>query len=377
MYEAFYGLTDQPFNITPDPKFLYLSESHKEGLAHLLYGIERKRGITVLIGEVGVGKTTLLNCLMQRLDKKVHIALLVDPKISSDDIYPFLLTKFGLVTKDREKSKTIIEFEELLLEFSRAGESSIFIIDEAHHLSDEVLEQIEFISNFETSKEKLIQIVLVGQQELENRINSSNLMSLRQRIGVVYQVRPLDTYETKSYIEKRLSLCGASQTIFTPEAIEDIYHFSRGIPRLINVVCDLALVFGCSEEQLVIGRPLITEAAMSLNLHAAEKGVVRHSHRDVDADRADAIVAKQAWGEFGPPNVDAVGNVRNAERRANGRGRRVLQSVLGLVLTVGIVYILITRIVMPQHPSGVVSSIETISQSVWNWFTGEQTAPQE
>jgi general secretion pathway protein A len=349
MYEEFYGLTDQPFSITPDPRFLYLSESHKEGLAHLLYGVERKRGIVVLIGENGTGKTTLLNCLVQKLDKKTHIAYLADSKISPDDIYQFLLSKLGSNIRWNGKGEFLVKFENLLLEFSRLGENCVFIIDEAHHLSIDLLEQIRLLSNFETYKEKLIQILLAGTPELNDKINSKELVPLKQRIGVVYTVRALNRYETKCYIENRLFLCGASQFPFTQEAIEEVYKFSNGKPRMINIICDLALLFGFSEKQREIRRPLVIEAAASLSLNKPEEAVDRRWSQEQDDDKADAIVARQAWGGNTRPFAEPSTHRPKVSTREKKSGRWRMLRAIPIVIVVVLVYILAIEVLVERH----------------------------
>ena len=361
MYEAFYGLTDQPFNITPDPKFLYLSESRREGLAHLLYGVERKQGIIVLTGESGSGKTTLLNALIQSVDKRAHVAYLVDSKISSAELYQFIARKFGLTVRD--KGEFLVEFEELLQQYASLGEQCIVVIDEAQHLSEDVLEQVRLLTNFETHTEKLIQIVLSGTQQLHDKIDSDELEPFRQRAGVIYQLRPLDHYETKQYIEKRLSVCGASLPLFTDDAIESIYALSNGMPRMINILCDLALFFGHAEQQHEIGQDLITDAAGSVQIPGATKPV--HRNWSKDAEAADDFVAQQAW--------ETLAQLADGQRSRRSRRRwaRLVYVMIAIVLIGALVF---GRNIGQGNAA---ATVATMSQSIREWFGSVIATPQD
>jgi general secretion pathway protein A len=361
MYEAFYGLTGQPFNITPDPKFLYLSESHREGLAHLLYGVERKQGIIVLTGESGSGKTTLLNALIQSVDKKAHVAYLVDSKISATDLYQFIARKFGLQVRD--KGEFLVEFEDLLRHYAGLGEQCLVVIDEAQNLSEDVLEQVRLFTNFETHTEKLLQIVLSGTPLLQDKINADELGQLRQRTGVVYQLRPLDYVETKHYIEKRLSLCGVDVPLFTDAAIEALHAFSNGMPRRINVLCDLALFFGHAEQQPEIGPDLITEAAENMQMPEATKPV--HRRWSNDAEAADALVAKQAWEVL----------TQQADDQRRRHSRRRLARLIIAALTVGLIGVLVFGGNIGQGNAA--DTVATMSQSIREWFAGVLSTPQD
>jgi type II secretory pathway predicted ATPase ExeA len=266
MYEAFYGLTKTPFNITPDPEFLYLSKKHEGALAHLLYGIERQRGLIVLTGEVGTGKTTLLNTVMQRLDEKTRTAFLIHSQISPLDIYKYILYEFGLNidVSGKTEGDLLIALKDFLHTCARNRENCVLIVDEAQNLSPEVLEEIRLLLNFETYDKKLIQIILVGHLQLHDKLNLLESAKLKQRISVVYNLLPLDYTETKEYIERRLSVAGARQPIFTDDAIAEVYRCSQGIPRLINVVCDAALVIGYGNSQRTIEQAEIREVGQML-----------------------------------------------------------------------------------------------------------------
>ncbi len=294
MYEAFYGLTDEPFNNTPDPSFIYLSESHKAGLAHLVHGIERKKEFTVLIGAAGTGKTTLIHTLIQNLDEHTHVAHLLTPHIEPLGLYSFLLHKFDARTDcNTDRTSLIINLENLLLKLFDTGERCMLIIDEAQELSSDLLNEIKSLSNFETHRNKLIQILLLGTPALRDNIRSHDSAQLRQRIGVIYQLKPLSYYETRGYIDRRLALCGGCSALFTDSAVRAIYTSSDGIPRWINVICDLALFLGLAEEQREIGPDLILEAVEKLDIET--RAYELSPERDKNTYQADVIVARQAW----------------------------------------------------------------------------------
>jgi general secretion pathway protein A len=271
MYEAFYGLTEEPFNITPDPKFFYLSKKHEGGLEHLLYGIERKKGLIVLTGEVGTGKTTLLNTIIQRIDDKAHIAFLINSQVSPLDIYKYIFYEFNLDTDFSGKTEgdILILLKNFLNRCLIQEENCILIIDEAQNLSHDVLEKVRLLLNFETYDKKLIQVILVGHPDLNEKLNMLESAKLRQRISISYHLLPLDYTETKGYIEKRLIVAGARKPIFTDDAITEIYRCSQGIPRLINIVCDLALFIGFGKKQPLLDRDILLQAEQMLHMKEA------------------------------------------------------------------------------------------------------------
>ena len=380
MYEAFYGFIKEPFNITPDPKFLYLSDSHEEGLAHLLYGVERKKGLIVLTGEIGTGKTTLLNSLVHRLDERTHVAFLVDSQVTLMDIFQCLFSEFGLEVKGRTKGEFLIELKSFLLRCSKSEEKSILIIDEAQNLSLDVLEGLRLLTNFETAKEKLIQILLVGQPVLDDKLSLPELAQLKQRIGISFRLLPLNYYETKGYIDNRLTIAGATYPIFTVEAVDAIYRYSRGIPRLINIMCDLALFFGVSDKQREIGRAIIRQVAESLNYKLEEKED-QNRKKEKGIDRADAVVIKQARDpiiqDFLEMSRDPEGSVESSEGRVvqkrDGvwhRFRRPGRRAAIVVIMLGIVF----GSMQAQKIEGVRAAIETFSQSVLQCYTAEKSS---
>jgi type II secretory pathway predicted ATPase ExeA len=269
LYQTHFGLRQAPFNITPDPSFLYLSPSHREGLAQLSYGIRARKGFVVLTGEVGTGKTTLIHALLNDLNGSCQTALIFSTIVSPGDLLRSVCEEFGLVEPKRplqEIHDYLVCLNEFLLESYRKGENCTLIIDEAQNLSPEVLESIRLLSNFETSKDKLLQILLVGQPELAVRLNSPELRQLKQRVMLRHQLRALSLQECCEYVANRLKVAGGERSIFTVNAVESIYSYSGGIPRVVNVLCDNALLTGYALAKKEIDSGIIQEVAEELNL---------------------------------------------------------------------------------------------------------------
>jgi type II secretory pathway predicted ATPase ExeA len=269
LYQTHFGLCQAPFNITPDPSFLYLSASHREGLAQLSYGIRARKGFVVLTGEVGTGKTTLIHALLNELNGSAQTALIFSTIVSPTDLLRSVCEEFGLVEPKRplqEIHDYLVSLNEFLLESYRKGENCALIIDEAQNLSAEVLESIRLLSNFETSKDKLLQILLVGQPELAVRLNSPDLRQLKQRVMLRHHLRVLSLQECCEYVSNRLKVAGADRTIFTPSGLESVYSYSGGIPRIVNVLCDNALLTGYALGKKEIDTGIIREVAEDLNI---------------------------------------------------------------------------------------------------------------
>lgn len=245
MYLEYYSLTEAPFDITPNPRFLFYSPKHREAYNHLLYGIRERKGFVQLTGEVGAGKTTLCRAMLEQLDGQFSTALILNPVMSADELMKAIASEFGLDVKDMDRLETIEEINKFLLWQVEMGKDAVLIIDEAQNLTDELLEQVRLLSNLELDNRKLLQIVLMGQPELRDRLNNPRLKQLRQRITVRYHLLPLNRYEVNQYIQHRLEVSGAKGSpYFTQPALWRVHRYSGGIPRLVNAVCDKALLAG-------------------------------------------------------------------------------------------------------------------------------------
>lgn len=266
MYREFFGLKEKPFNVTSDPNFLFMSRAHKEAFSHLLYGIKERKGFLEITGEIGAGKTTLCRALLNQLDKNTKSAFIFNSTLPEMQLFQTILEDFGMVVERKNKAAILKQLNSFLMSELARGNNVILIIDEAQNIKQSVLEEIRMLSNLETEKEKLFQIILVGQPELKNKLNSPGLKQLKQRIAVRFHIPPLERSETASYIDHRLSVAGSNgQITFSPEAVECVYNFSGGIPRLINIVCDKALL-----------------AAYVMESRAIDASVVERSIREIE-----------------------------------------------------------------------------------------------
>jgi len=243
MYASYFGLSDNPFAITPDPRFLFLSARHTEALAHLLYGVTESGGFIQLTGEVGTGKTTLVRTLLEKLPDNVDAALIINPRVSVLEFLRSICRELHIDWKQTQTPQDLIDtLNARLLKAHEAGRRVVLIIDEAQGLSAEVLEQVRLLTNLETREQKLLQIILVGQPELRELLARTELRQLAQRITGRYHLTPLSTTETRAYVNHRLTVSGAMAPIFTAGAARSIQNASGGIPRLINIICDRALL---------------------------------------------------------------------------------------------------------------------------------------
>ena len=271
MYLEFYGLKQAPFDITPNPRFLFHSGKHREALNHLLYGIRERKGFVQLTGEVGAGKTTLCRAMLEQLDGHFSTAVILNPVLNADELMKAIATEFGLEVHDRDRLDTVAAISEFLLKQTEQGRESVLIIDEAQNLTEDLLEQVRLLSNIETDDRKLLQIVLLGQPELRDRLNSPRLRQLRQRITVRYHLKPLTRFEVTQYVQHRLELAGAKGVpFFTRPALWRVFYYSRGIPRLVNAVCDKSLLAGYVEHSDRITYRMVGRAIRELegNIHA-------------------------------------------------------------------------------------------------------------
>jgi len=271
LYQNHFGLSQAPFNTTPDPSFLYRGTSHREGLAQLAYGVRARKGFVVLTGEVGTGKTTLVHTLLTELGDGTRTALIFSTISSPLDLLRFVCEEFGLVEPGERREGMhdyLILLNGFLLERYRAGENCALIIDEAQNLPAEVLESIRLLSNFETSKDKLLQILLVGQPELAQRLNSPDLRQLKQRVTLRHHLRTLSLDESNEYVSTRLKLAGGDPSVFTPGALESVHRHASGIPRLINILCDNAMLTAFALAKKSIDDVIVREVAEDLSLTA-------------------------------------------------------------------------------------------------------------
>lgn len=273
MYCEYYGLLKRPFEMTPDPAFLYLGEAHRESLATMVYGISSGKGFVMLTGEVGTGKTTLLHSLLGQLDSKTVSAFIFNPRLEPLDFFAMLFSELGIKQPCVSKSDYLLTLNDFLIERMERNESTVLIVDEAQNLSADMLEEIRLLSNLETSTSKLIQIILVGQPELSDMLAQPELRQLRQRIALRHRLRPFDARETSDYIEERLRIAGyGGKSLFKRKAIREIYAVTGGTPRLINVVCDGALLLGYSRDQATLDVADIREVAQDLELDPERDG---------------------------------------------------------------------------------------------------------
>jgi general secretion pathway protein A len=254
MYQKFFGLRESPFKVNPDPRYLFLTPGIQEALASLAYGIRGRRGIILLTGEVGTGKTTLLNMVLDWLrQNRAATAFIFNPHLTTSELFECLMGDLGISCESHSKSEILMRLNRWLLDRYSNGQTAVLIVDEAQSLSDQVLEEIRFLTNLETSTEKLLQVVLSGQPELEERLRQPHLRQLRQRITVRCRTNLLSLEETQGYIAERLRIAGASNgTIFSPDAVESIYRHAKGIPRVINVLCEHALINAFADQQKTV-----------------------------------------------------------------------------------------------------------------------------
>jgi general secretion pathway protein A len=250
VYLEYYGLSEPPFDLTPNPRFLYYSPKHKEAFNHLLYGIRARKGFVQLTGEVGAGKTTLCRAILEQLGERFQTALILNPVLDPDQLMKAIAMEFGLNPKGLDRLETVALLNEFLLGLVEKQQDAILIIDEAQDMTNELLEQVRLLSNLETDNRKLLQIVLLGQPELRDRLNDYGLRQLRQRITVRYHLRSLQRSEMTRYVQHRLEVSGANGApYFTGPALWRIYIYSQGVPRLINAVCDKCLLAGFVQQR--------------------------------------------------------------------------------------------------------------------------------
>ena len=294
MYKEFYGLRANPFNVNPDPRYLFLTRHTEEALACLTYGIQSRKGFVLLTGEVGTGKTTLINKLLEWLRlQQVATAFVFNSRLNVPQFLDYMMADFGIPCDSKAKSQILLRLYNWLLDRYRAGETAVLIVDEAQNLTDEVLEEIRMLTNLETFTEKLLQIVLVGQPELEHKLRQPQLRQLRQRLTLRAKTHPLTLEETKAYVQQRLRIAGSNgQQIFDPAAIENVFRYAGGIPRVINLLCEHCLVSGFVDQQKIIGPQTVDSVARDFDLSTnPATAVVTTPPRAPASDKFDVVEA--------------------------------------------------------------------------------------
>lgn len=263
MYCEFYGLKEEPFSITPDPGFLFFSKKHEEAFFDLLYGIKSRRGFMEITGSIGSGKTTLYRALLEQLGDGVKSALIINPSLSPVQLLQTIMEDFKLEVKTKSRKGYFDALNNFLMDLASAGSTALLILDEAQNLKPTTLEQIRLLSNFETNKCKLLQILLVGQPELRDLLAKPSLIQIKQRIAVSTHLTSLSREETEKYVAHRINVAGGKgMLIFDKAAVDEIFHYSQGIPRLINVICDKALLIAYLKKTKRDMRSVIQEAAL-------------------------------------------------------------------------------------------------------------------
>jgi general secretion pathway protein A len=303
MYQSFFGLRESPFNVNPDPRYLFLTGQIREALAGLTYGIQNRKGFILLTGEVGTGKTTLLNRLLDWLhDHRMPTAYIFNSRLNVAHLFDFIMADFEIPCESREKSQVLLRLNQWLLERYRMGETAVLIIDEAQNLSPDVLEEVRLLTNLETSTEKLLQIVLTGQPELEEKLKLPQLRQLRQRITLRCHTGALSLEETFGYIAERLRIAGANgEPVFSKEAIETVHTYSCGIPRVINLLCEHSMINAYVENS----RPVCAQ-------------IVQDVAREFQLDQIAPIVSKASpsRADDAPGYADVIGKSRGVAREA-------------------------------------------------------------
>jgi general secretion pathway protein A len=304
MYKPFYNLQRHPFELSPDPAFLYATPKHNEALAALYYGLQRRKGFVVLTGEVGTGKTLIVRCLLQLMGRRnIAYAYVFNPRLSAMEFLQYIAGDFHLATAGKNKSELLLDLSGFLIARHQSGLATVLVVDEAHHLSTEVLEEVRLLTNLETTQEKLLQIFLVGQPELEEILDSRDLRQLKQRIAMRPKLDAMHLEDTRGYIYRRLQMAGSADPagIFPAETVVEIHKYSQGIPRLINTLCETALIHGYARQVRAIAPEVIEDIASDFRLEVAQPPRREQDHnaenkgtaRDRNRNRAIEIKEKE------------------------------------------------------------------------------------
>jgi general secretion pathway protein A len=274
MYKAFYNLKRNPFEITPDPSFLFATKKHNEALAALYYGVKRRKGFVVLTGEVGTGKTLLVRCLLQVLTRaNIAFAYVFNPRLTPMEFLQYVVADFGLATAGKTKSDLLLGLAGFVIDRSQKNRTTVLVVDEAHQMSTDVLEEVRLLTNLESPQEKLLQILLIGQPELDEKLDCDSLRQLKQRIAFRSQLSPLELDETAGYIYRRLQLAGNAQpnTIFPMDTVLEVHRHSRGFPRLINTLCENGLICAYAKQSRAVTPDVIEEIAQEFRLNIVHR----------------------------------------------------------------------------------------------------------
>jgi general secretion pathway protein A len=268
VYKAFFGFKADPFSLSPDPAFLYRSEQHEEAISNLIYGVQSRKGFVVLTGEVGTGKTTMLECLRDYLhEQSIEFAFLFNSRISSDQFFEMIAYDFDLRCNRTSKTEVLIALNEMLLVQADKGSTGVLIVDETQNLEWEVLEEIRLLGNLENRRGKLLQIILAGQPEFDRKLDAPNLRQLKQRIVLRYNLSPFDEVETAKYINSRFAKAGiAEQTIFSGDLMQEIHRRSQGIPRVINALCDNLLLTAFADASKIATPEMLDDVSADMRL---------------------------------------------------------------------------------------------------------------
>jgi len=337
MYLSFYNLKHKPFQISTDPKFLWLGEKHQEALAVLKYGVLDNKGFIALTGDVGTGKTTLVNALVRSLGEDVLTAMVPDPDLEPLDFYNYISQMFGIEKSFASKGSFLVYFRQFLQFYHGKGKKVLLIIDEAQRASQNLLEEIRLLSNIELEDTKLINIFFVGQSEFNNNLLKPENRALRQRITVNYNLSPLTEKETEAYIQRRLLVAGADKSIFTRNALHEVYGFSKGYPRLINIICDRAMLTGFVEDKKTIDARIVVECAGELIIKeyaiAASPMAVSQASPTIE------------FAEGGSQNISA-GNWKEKENGFDNLQRRNSLDFKIATVTISILFIMYTGYIL-------------------------------
>jgi general secretion pathway protein A len=321
MYKAFFHLTRNPFDLTPDPTCFVSTRRHNEALAALYYGVRWHKGFIVVTGEVGTGKTLLLRCLLRllRASKDVSYAYLFNSRLAPTEFLQYIVSDFGLPSSGKNKGELLLDLGQFLISRGSRKLTTVLIIDEAHHLSEEILEEVRLLSNLETTDEKLLQIVLVGQPELDEKLDSVDLRQLKQRIALRAALGPLDAEETREYIERRLQIAGADphrSPIFPVETIAAIFRHSRGLPRLINSISENALIAAYARQVSTVSPEIVENVAREFRLDVVGTAARNEANdSDMNVQRTAKLLLDLAATLRKPVNGSDPGASIGAEAR--------------------------------------------------------------